>query len=128
MSGTIWDKIPSASLALSLEFHSDGTHTMNVYNPNSASTSGGGGNVAVSTGNPNADPRQFNLGGSVLWGNDPKTGKPIEHDCGEFQINTWAHAAELAKLGLDVCHSEADKEAYAPMLVPARRIEGLGSF
>lgn len=69
-----------------------------------------------STGNPNGRPRQFNADGSVLWGNDPATGKPIERDCGQWQINTKAHAAELKKLGLDVCHSQADNEAYAMIL------------
>ena len=54
-----------------------------------------------STGNPNGTPRQFNTNGSPLWGNDAKTGKPIMRDVGIFQINTWAHADELKKLGLD---------------------------
>lgn len=61
-----------------------------------------------STGDPNGTPRQFNSDGSVLWGIDPKTNKPIERDCGISQINTKVHAPEIAKLGLDVCHSEED--------------------
>jgi hypothetical protein len=69
-----------------------------------------------SSGDPNAPPRQFKADGSVLWGNDPKTGEPVERDCGEFQINTWAHADELQSLGLDVCHSQSDNDAYALIL------------
>ena len=69
-----------------------------------------------STGDPNGTPRQFNNDGTPLWGNDPTTGKPVMRDVGIFQINTWVHADELKKLGLDVVHSEADNETYALIL------------
>jgi hypothetical protein len=69
-----------------------------------------------STGNPVGIPRQFLPDGTPLWGNDPKTGKPIKRDVGVLQINTWAHKDELAKLGLDVVDSEADNIKYGIML------------
>ena len=69
-----------------------------------------------STGNPNGIPRQFNNDGSILWGISPATLLPVKRDCGEFQINTQAHGADLKKLGLDVCNSQADNEAYALIL------------
>jgi hypothetical protein len=69
-----------------------------------------------STGNPNGTPRQFQSDGSILWGLDPITGLPVHRDCGEFQINTRAHKAELDTYALDVCHSQRDNEAYALIL------------
>lgn len=69
-----------------------------------------------SWGDPSKVPRQFNTDGSPLWGNDPKTGKPIKRDVGECQINTLAHADELARLHLDVVNSAADNVAYANIL------------
>lgn len=42
-----------------------------------------------STGNANKEPRQFLPDGSVLWGNDPETGKSIKRDEGILQINTY---------------------------------------
>jgi len=64
-----------------------------------------------STGNPNGTPRQFNADGSILWGNDSTTGKPIERDVGEFQIDTWVWGTDSD--GLDVVHSQADTIAFA---------------
>jgi len=69
-----------------------------------------------STGSVENEPRQFNSDGSILWGNDPATGKPVKRDCGELQINTIAHAKEIATLGLDVCNSEADNIVYGKIL------------
>lgn len=73
-----------------------------------------------STGSPTGQPRQFLANGSPLWGeeNDPTTGKVIivQRDVGELQINTWAHAEEIKKLGLDVIGSEADNVYYGYLL------------
>lgn len=69
-----------------------------------------------STGDVNKPPRQFNDDGSPLWGNDPKTGKPIKRDAGLLQINTKAHAQELKLLNLDVVHSEMDNIIYGKIL------------
>src|SRR5580704_5631935 len=55
-----------------------------------------------STGNPDGTPRQFNADGSPLWGNDPTTGKPIQRDLGEFQINTWVWERTAEKVGDDL--------------------------
>jgi hypothetical protein len=63
-----------------------------------------------STGNPNGTPRQFNSDGSILWGMNA-SGTIIQRDCGEFQVNTWAHGRYPN--GLDVCGSQADNEKYA---------------
>ena len=54
-----------------------------------------------SNGSPNAVPRQFNADGSILWGEEhtPTGTIIVQRDCGLFQINTWAHAAELHSLG-----------------------------
>jgi hypothetical protein len=72
-----------------------------------------------SMGDVNAQPRQFQANGDVLWGSEEgPDGKTItvKRDVGEFQINTWAHADELKALGLDVIHSQADNIKYALML------------
>lgn len=69
-----------------------------------------------STGDPNGTPRQFNSDGTPLWGNDPKTGKPIMRDVGIMQVNTWAHSAEIASSGLDVVNSEWDNAWYGFVL------------
>lgn len=66
-----------------------------------------------SWGNPNSAPRQFHDDGSVIWGNDPKTGLPIMRDVGACQINTIAHAAAIASSGLDVVNSLHDNETFA---------------
>jgi hypothetical protein len=55
-----------------------------------------------STGDPNGIPRQFLADGSILWGNDPKTGQPIHRDMGELQINTWVWASTATKMGFDL--------------------------
>jgi hypothetical protein len=66
-----------------------------------------------STGDPNGTPRQFNSDGSLLWGNDPKTGKPIERDCGEFQENQWVWSSKEKQLDLNVCKSATDNITFA---------------
>jgi hypothetical protein len=68
-----------------------------------------------STGDPNGTPRQFNSDGSVLWGNDPKTGKPIERDAGIFQINEWVWKPLAEKMGLDLA-TEAGNLAFGEFL------------
>jgi hypothetical protein len=55
-----------------------------------------------STGDPNGTPREFNDDGSILWGNDPKTGKPIMRDEGELQINTWVWGKLAVAMGDDL--------------------------
>jgi hypothetical protein len=69
-----------------------------------------------SSGNVNAVPRQFLSDGTPLWGEDPVTKIRFHRDVGILQINTKAHAAELAKLGLDVVNSETDNVYYAEIL------------
>jgi hypothetical protein len=55
-----------------------------------------------STGNPNGIPRQFLSDGSILWGNDPKTGLPIHRDVGATQINSWVWLTTAQKMGDDL--------------------------
>jgi hypothetical protein len=69
-----------------------------------------------SEGSPTAIPRQFHSDGSILWGNDPKTGKPIMRDVGILQINTWAHAEEIVAMHLDVISSETDNIKFGEYL------------
>jgi hypothetical protein len=68
-----------------------------------------------STGSPDGIPRQFNDDGSILWGNDPKTGQPIHRDMGELQINTWVWASTAQKMGLDL-KTEAGNFAFGVFL------------
>ena len=70
--------------------------------------------AAESNYGPNNEPRQFLPDGSVLWGWED--GKIVHRDVGSCQINTWVHADELKRLGLDVIDSEADNVAYAKIL------------
>jgi len=77
-----------------------------------------------STGNPNGSPRQFNADGSILWGNElmpDGSVQVVQRDCGEFQINTWAHGRYPD--GLDVCNSQADNEAYALILYQQKGLQ-----
>lgn len=69
-----------------------------------------------SAGDKEAAPRQFNANGSILWGNDPKTGKPIMRDVGEAQINTWVWGKDAAALGLDLKNSENDNVYFGYVL------------
>jgi hypothetical protein len=55
-----------------------------------------------STGSPEGTPRQFLSDGSILWGNDPKTGLPIHRDEGAMQINTWVWSSTAQKMGDDL--------------------------
>ena len=55
-----------------------------------------------SWGDPNMVPRQFNSDGSLLWGHDPVTGKPIERDLGACQINTEVWASKAIQLGVNL--------------------------
>jgi hypothetical protein len=68
-----------------------------------------------STGDPDGTPRQFNSDGSLLWGNDPKTGKPIERDAGIFQINEWVWKPTAEKMGLDLA-TEAGNLSFGEYL------------
>lgn len=70
---------------------------------------------------PNTDPEQFEHDGSPLWGWDVDPLHPgqyiqIKRDVGACQINTKAHAEEIAALQLDVIHSFADNVNYAKIL------------
>ncbi len=61
-------------------------------------------------------PRQFNADGSILWGyekNASGTVVQVKRDVGACQINTIAHAQEIASSGLDVIHSLHDNETFA---------------
>jgi hypothetical protein len=69
-----------------------------------------------SWGDPNRVPRQFRSDGLPLWGIDPKTNEPIMRDVGQCQINTIAHAEEVARLNLDVVNSAEDNAYYADIL------------
>lgn len=68
-----------------------------------------------STGDPNGTPRQFLADGSVLWGNDPTTGKPIKRDLGILQINTYVWGSLAAKMGDDL-YTEAGNAAFGKWL------------
>jgi hypothetical protein len=73
---------------------------------------------AESAGGPENKPRQFDDGGSPLWGWE-KHGviyARVQRDVGACQINTWVHAGDYEKMGLDVIHSEADNIAFAKWL------------
>jgi hypothetical protein len=61
-----------------------------------------------STGNPNGIPRQFLADGSILWGNDPKTGQPIKRDEGILQINTWVWGPLALKMGDDLATEDGN--------------------
>lgn len=69
-----------------------------------------------SAGQPYREPRQFNSDKTPLWGNDPKTGKPIKNDVGMCQISLHYHGKETKRLGLDVINSEEDNVSYAKIL------------
>jgi len=68
-----------------------------------------------STGDVSAKPRQFLSDGTVLWGNDPKTGEPIHRDEGILQINTWVWGTLAAKMGDDLA-TEAGNLAFGEYL------------
>ena len=53
--------------------------------------------------------------GSVLWGNDPTTGKPIKRDEGILQINTWVWGKLAASMGDDLA-TEAGNTAFGKYL------------
>jgi hypothetical protein len=55
-----------------------------------------------STGDPDGIPRQFKSDGSILWGNDPKTGQPIHRDIGMLQINEWVWGNLARSMGDDL--------------------------
>ena len=55
-----------------------------------------------SWGNNDKKPRQFRNDGSLLWGNDPETGKPVEKDVGACQISTKYWLKDSKKLGYDI--------------------------
>jgi hypothetical protein len=76
-----------------------------------------------STGDPTKGPRQFNTDGSILWGNDPNTGKPIKRDVGACQINTIAWAKLIASSNLDAVNSLHDNEAFALMIYNAHGMQ-----
>lgn len=66
-----------------------------------------------SWGDPNLEPRQFTASGTILWGNDPKTGLPVKRDAGACQINTKVHALEIKAEGLNVLTNENDNIYFA---------------
>ena len=68
-----------------------------------------------STGDVNGAPRQFLLDGSVLWGNDPATGKPIKRDEGILQINSYVWGKLAASMGDDLA-TEAGNLAFGKWL------------
>jgi hypothetical protein len=55
-----------------------------------------------SWGDPNREPREYNSSGTILWGNDPKTGKPVVRDEGACQINTYVWQSKANELGDDL--------------------------
>ena len=68
-----------------------------------------------STGDPNGTPRQFLPDGSVLWGNDPVTGKPVKRDEGILQINSYVWGRLAASMGDDLA-TEAGNLAFGKWL------------
>lgn len=71
-----------------------------------------------SAGGPRNEPRQFEGDGTPNWGWE-KHGAGyarVQRDVGACQINTWVHAGDYEKMGLDVVHSEADNIAFAKWL------------
>jgi hypothetical protein len=67
------------------------------------------------TGDPNGTPRQFLPDASVLWGNDPTTGRPIKRDVGILQINEWVWGKLAASMGDDLA-AEAGNIAFGKWL------------
>lgn len=71
---------------------------------------------------PDSQPWQFDPGtNDPRWGWEASSTAPggkirVYRDVGACQINTIAHADELAHLHLDVIHSFADNVAYAKIL------------
>ena len=61
-----------------------------------------------STGDAHGIPRQFLPDGSILWGNDAITGKPIKRDIGMFQINEWVWKPLADKMGDDLATSKGN--------------------
>jgi len=55
-----------------------------------------------STGSPDSAPRQFLPDGTILWGNDPTTGKPLKRDEGILQINTYVWQKLATSMGDDL--------------------------
>lgn len=68
-----------------------------------------------STGDAHGMPRQFLPDGSILWGNDPITGKPIKRDEGILQINSYVWGKLAASIGDDLA-TEAGNLAFGKWL------------